>query len=68
MTPPELRAWRDRHGLSRRAASDLLGVRDRTLEDLESGRRSGATLMPVLARLTLALDQLDALRGARTAA
>jgi len=59
MTPADLRAWRDARGLSRAEAAIVLGVNARTLEDLESGRRSGATLMPVLKRLTTALDRLE---------
>ncbi|MCB8880106.1 helix-turn-helix transcriptional regulator [Acidisoma cellulosilytica] len=58
MDGPTLRAWREARGLSRRAASDVLGVNEQTLVDLESGRRSGAVLMPVLERLTAALQRL----------
>jgi transcriptional regulator with XRE-family HTH domain len=60
MTPTELRAWREGRSLSRREAADILGVNERTLERLEYGRSDSSALLPVLERLTDALDRLEA--------
>lgn len=38
--PAELRAWRQRHGLTQRAAAALIGAALRTWEDWEAGRRT----------------------------
>jgi len=51
MNPEILRAWREERGLSRREAAELLGVNQRTLEDLEYGRSPNSPLWGVLARV-----------------
>jgi transcriptional regulator with XRE-family HTH domain len=60
MTPQSLCTWRTARDLSRRAAADVLGVNERTLEGLEAGRYPTSPLWGVLARLTAALDTLAA--------
>jgi transcriptional regulator with XRE-family HTH domain len=67
MTPKSLRAWREARGLSRRDASDVLGVAEGTLRGLEDGRYATSPLWGALDRLTLALDQIDELRARRAA-
>ncbi len=45
MTPAELRAWRQEHGLTQAHLSDLLNVSQATLEGIEQGRRPGSALL-----------------------
>lgn len=52
MQPADLRAWRERLGLSQSRAAALVGVPVRTLQGLELGRSPGSPLWGPLDRLT----------------
>ena len=57
MTPETLRAWRERNGLSRRAAAELVGINERTLEGLENERRPGSALWGMLEKMIPLLER-----------
>ena len=55
MNPETLTAWRKSRHLSRRAAADVLGISQRTLENLEYGRYETSPLWGPIGKLIDAL-------------
>jgi transcriptional regulator with XRE-family HTH domain len=51
MDAPTLRAWRTARRLSRREAAEVLGINERTLEDLEYGRSTKSPLWGPIAKI-----------------
>jgi transcriptional regulator with XRE-family HTH domain len=51
LTPESLRAWREANGLTRRAAAELLGLSERSVENLEYGWSPQSPLWGVLEKL-----------------
>jgi transcriptional regulator with XRE-family HTH domain len=56
LTPADLRAWREAHGLTQAAMAERCGIPRKTLEGLEQGRRPTSALFGPLAKLLEAWD------------
>lgn len=61
MTPQQLRAWRDRHGLSRAKAGEALGISKETIDLYELGyRRDNGKPVIIPKAIALACAAIDA--------
>jgi len=57
MNPQSLRAWRVDRGLTRQEAAPLLGISERTLQELEYGRHPASLLWGPIERIVFLLDE-----------